>query len=103
MDSVTALDDAPMTIVSVDLTETVQALGPLRLIRAEWWTETPHFVLLQYALHGEQQDDYLRLDLDKRSIIDEINDRDLKETLQHTSGDIWAIVVGEQERLATEA
>jgi hypothetical protein len=60
-------------------------------------------VLLQYALHGEQQDDYLRLDLDKRSIIDEINDRDLKETLQHTSGDIWAIVVGEQERLATEA
>lgn len=48
----------------------VEPLGPLRFIRAEWKNAASRCVLIQYTVHGEPRNLGLRLDLDKKVILD---------------------------------
>jgi hypothetical protein len=91
-----------MTIMSMELPETGPVFGSLRLLRAEWWSETKQFVLLRYALDGEEQPTCLRLDLDKRAVMDDLQDVGLSSAVRARSLEIWALVVAEQRKRARD-
>jgi hypothetical protein len=99
MDQYIVPSEAPMSIVTMPFDERIVQFGHLRLIRAEWWAETPHFVLLKYAVDGHEQAESLRLDLDKRAIIDKLDDPRFQAELDHDSPSIWAMVVEHQRQL----
>lgn len=60
-------------INSVDLRK-VEEIGPVSLLRAEWKDPNARFVLVWYAVRGHEQPLALRLDLDKRVFLDDIDD-----------------------------
>jgi hypothetical protein len=66
--------------------------GPLHFQRAEWWSEAPRFALLRFTLNGSEQELGLRLDLDKRAIIDRLDDERLNRELTDNAHHIWDVV-----------
>ena len=44
----------------------------LRFTRAEWWEEAPQFVLLRFEVHGREAPAGVRLDIEKKVILDSV-------------------------------
>jgi hypothetical protein len=81
-------------IKAVSLTD-VRRLGAIRFIRAEWKHETSRCALIQYTVNGEQRDLALRLDIDKKVILDPLNEADIvltDEMIRDRTETIWNIV-----------
>jgi hypothetical protein len=84
-------------VVSADLTGKLPHIGQLEFVRVEWWQESPHFALLRYALNGREAPHGLRLDLDKRAILDSVSNSFLDDAIRQHAHKIWKVVVQEQE------
>lgn len=67
--------------------------GVLRIERVEWWKEAPHFVLLRYSVGGRVADHGVRMDLDKKAILDSVGDAELDIALRKKRVDIWRAAV----------
>jgi len=87
-----------VTVTSADLRGKLEDVGPVHFLRAEWWKESPRFVLLRFAIRGEEQGLGLRLDLDKQAILDSLDDDQLDRMLSEHAKKIWAVVAGERQR-----
>lgn len=68
--------------VIVPLNEMVDPDYGLFLKQIEWWDEFSRFVVVKYALKGEEPDFGLRIDLDKRIFLDHLNDASLDAKVQ---------------------
>jgi hypothetical protein len=88
-----------VTVTSADLRGKLDNFGPVRFLRAEWWKEAPRFVLLRYAIRGQEQELGLRLDLDKQAILDSLDDDELDRMVSGHVREIWTVVVGERQRV----
>ncbi|HJS84224.1 MAG TPA: hypothetical protein VJ779_02055 [Acetobacteraceae bacterium] len=78
-------------------------IGPVRFIRAQWWDEAPRFALLRFAFeHGEEQQLGLRMDLDKKAILDSIGDQNLDAAIQQQAEQIWRAVVEARDQKMRE-
>jgi hypothetical protein len=82
-------------VVRVELIGLLPMVGQLEIVRAEWWKESPNFVLLRFAVNGFMRETGVRLDLDKRAILDSVDDPFLDNELQVRRFDIWKTVVRE--------
>ena len=88
---------------SVKLDGSALAYGPVRLVRAEWrGPPVPRLVVLRYSIEGKGGEAPLgvRLDLDKRAILDEIDDvgndgLHVNRAIRAHAGDISDAVVNE--------
>jgi hypothetical protein len=80
-------------VVRVDLTRMLPMAGSLEFVRAEWWKEAPRFVLLRYAVNGVVQPLGVRLDLDKKAILDSVDNLFLDREIKKIKFQIWEAVV----------
>jgi hypothetical protein len=72
----------------------VKALGAIHFLRAEWWREESRAVVLRYAMEGHERPLGLRLDMDKRVILDPLDDAGPvpQATIKKRTEQIWEIV-----------
>jgi hypothetical protein len=74
----------------------IEDIGPLHFLRAEWQQDKiSRFVLIRYALDGQEQPLGLRLDLDKKALLDSVGDPELDKSVQATAATIWSIIANE--------
>jgi hypothetical protein len=73
----------------------IEDIGPLHFLRAEWQDETSRFVLIRYAVNGQEQPFGLRLDLDKKALLDGVEDPELDKSVQAVAPTIWSIIANE--------
>ncbi len=77
---------------TVNLRGRIPDAGTIRFLRAEWIEPNPHFVLIRFAMGSKEQEYGLRLDLDKRAILDEIGDAETNQLVKERARDIWGLV-----------
>jgi hypothetical protein len=71
-------------------------IGALHFLRAEWQRDKSRFVIIRYALDGREQPLGLRLDLDKRVLLDSVDDAEVDKSVQAITTKIWQIVAAER-------
>jgi hypothetical protein len=76
-------------VMPIDLTDAGIQVGALQFLRAEWWKEAPRFVLLRYAINGRTAPYGIRMDIDKRAILDSVGDPDLDSRIRGCRLEIW--------------
>jgi len=86
-------------VVRAELCGKLEDIGPLRLLRAEWWKEAPQFVLLRYSLNGRENERGVRLDVDKRAILDSVGDENLDSVIRERLAVIWSVVTRERAKV----
>jgi hypothetical protein len=74
----------------------IEDVGSLRFLRAEWQHDRSRFVLIRYARNGREEPLGLRLDLDKKVLLDNVEDPKLDKSVQVLSSIIWSIVATER-------
>lgn len=86
-------------IESVDLREKVPRIGTVRLLRAEWKEANARFVLVWYEVGNVQQPFALRLDLDKRTFLDDLDDRSIDRAVKEQAQNVFlAVAARRRER-----
>jgi len=78
---------------SVDLHGKISDIGAVHFLRAEWKNPQSRFVLIRYAVHEKEEPYGLRLDLDKKAILDDVGDAATATAVKARAQDIWEIVV----------
>ena len=77
----------------------LQDAGPVSLLRAEWQRDESRFLLIRYAWEGHPEEPWgLRLDLDKRVILDSLDDTKADASVKALIPDILSIVAAERSR-----
>jgi len=71
------------------------------IFRVEWWDDASRFALIIYSLNGREQEFGLRLDTDKRILVDHFDDPIIDQAIQEWVLPIWKIVA--QHRMITDA
>jgi hypothetical protein len=77
----------------VDLEAKVTDIGAIHFLRAEWKDPKSRFVLIRYSIGGKEEPFGLRLDLDKKAILDDVGDDDTSRAVKARARDIWNVVV----------
>ena len=80
-------------VMKVDLSG-VKDLGSIHFLRAEWWRGESRAVVLRYAIEGHERKMGLRLDMDKKAILDSLVDAGPvpDTTVRKRIDQIWEIV-----------
>jgi hypothetical protein len=78
------------------LEDKIQDIHSLHFMRAEWQHEGSRFVLIRYAIDGEEQPLGLRMDLDKKVLLDTVADPGLDRSVQGLASTIWSVVATER-------
>jgi hypothetical protein len=78
---------------SVDLRGKIPDIGTVRFLRAEWKNPQSRFVLIRYAVNDKEETYGLRLDLDKKAILDDVGDAATATAVKARAPEIWKIVV----------
>lgn len=92
--------EADMTeIERVDLHKIPDA-GMIRFLWAEWKQPRSPFVVIRYSLDGSKDPEPLglRLDLDKRAILDDVGDPKTSELVRAAAQAVWDVVMEYRER-----
>jgi hypothetical protein len=84
-----------MEIQSASLRGKIAPVGPVVFVTAEWTDDVPQFVLLKYELRGEPQEYGVRMDVDKRMLMEDLEEPELNARIRERSAEIWSIVVNE--------
>jgi hypothetical protein len=91
-------------IKTVDLRGKVPDIGPIHFLRAEWKDPNSRFVLVRYSKKGGEEPEplALRLDLDKRAILDDaVDDPIVNKAVRAHAADIGSIVIEERRAAST--
>jgi hypothetical protein len=78
----------------------VRPIGALEFVRVEWWETSPRMALLKFSIGGVEQVKGLRLDLDKKALLDRLEDdgfvngHALDNAVNAALLPIWRSVVG---------
>lgn len=88
-------------IVPIDLADAKMQIGSLYFVRAEWWRESPRFVLLRYAVNGYDVPLGIRLDMDKKAILDSVDDPALDAQIRNRRFEIWDAVARKMPQAVT--
>jgi hypothetical protein len=81
----------------------IKNIGPLNFVCVEWWGENTRFVLLRYSINDEINKLGLRLDLDKKVILDDLDDPELNRAVRGHMSDIWAAAVAARAEFITKS
>jgi len=76
----------------------LQNVGPVSFLRAEWQRDESRFILIRYAWEGHPQPFGLRLDLDKKVILDSLDDPGVDASVKALVPNILSIVATERSR-----
>jgi hypothetical protein len=74
----------------------IQDIHSLHFLRAEWQHERSRFILIRYAKDGQEQPLGLRMDLDKKVLLDTVADPRLDTSVQELASTIWSVVATER-------
>ena len=89
-------------IKSIDLRGQMPDAGAVHFLRAECKVPQSRFVIVRFALDNKEQLLGLRLDLDKRAILDDVKDEETSAAVKARAEQIWNIVISyRQERRET--
>jgi hypothetical protein len=84
-------------VITMGLTDKLDAIGPIRFVRAEWWKQAPRFVLLRYELGDKDAPRGIRMDLDKQVLLDSVGDERLDMLLDSQREKIWLAITGDPQ------
>jgi len=90
-----------MTKTSSVSLESVPDLGAIHFLRAEWRKTASRSVLIRYSVDGQEKKLGLRLDLDKKAILDPMEDAKVAlsdEIVSDRITAIWNIVAKARAR-----
>jgi hypothetical protein len=87
--------DAMVEVIWMGLTDKLDTIGPIRFVGAEWWKEAPRFVLLRYEQDGNGVPCGIRMDLDKRVLLDSVGDDRLDMLINSQREKIWFAIAGD--------
>jgi hypothetical protein len=91
-------------IETVDLRGKIPDAGRVHFLWAEWKVPRARFVILRFAIDDKVQDLGLRLDLDKRAILDDVLDAETSAAAKARAQQIWELVISHRkERRAVYA
>jgi hypothetical protein len=79
-------------IIPVELSDAGIHFGALRLTRAEWWEEAPRFVLLRFEDGIGMRPYGVRMDMDKKTFLDSLDDLPLDNQLRAKKDEIWRLI-----------
>jgi hypothetical protein len=82
-----------MEILSASLRGKIEPIDSVSFVRAEWAREAPQFVLLKYEIEDKEQEFGVRMDLDKRILMEDLDDPALNYKMRERSNAIWSVVV----------
>jgi hypothetical protein len=82
-------------INAVPLEGRIEDIGSLHFLRAEQQAEASRFVLIRYALDGQEQPLGIRLDLDKKALLDSVGDPELDKHIQAVVPTLWSIIAND--------
>jgi hypothetical protein len=85
-------------IKSIDLRGKVPDAGAVHFLRAEWKVPQSRFVIVRFALDDKEQPLGVRLDLDKRAILDDVKDEGTSAAVQARAEQIWEIVISYRQQ-----
>jgi hypothetical protein len=88
-------------VVRADLVGKLDQIGQLQFLRVEWWGEAPRFALLRYSINDHEEALGIRLDLDKKAVLDSVANIFLDEAIRKNVDTIWKVVVAEQASSGT--
>lgn len=73
----------------------VPPLGKMEFTKVQWWSEWPFCVCINYAIDGQEKDLGIRLDLDKRAFLDDLDDAGpvTEDEIVDRRSKIWDLVV----------
>lgn len=78
------------------LLKDIPPLGKMEFTKVQWWAEWPFCVCVNYAIDGVEKEFGIRLDLDKRAFLDDL-DPDIgpvsENQIEDCKSQIWDIVV----------
>jgi hypothetical protein len=79
---------------SVTLQDEVEKVGDIEFIRAEWIRDTSPFVLIRYAIAGNEQLNGLALDLNKKIFLPDVKNEILwDDRIRACAPKVWEVVV----------
>jgi hypothetical protein len=84
---------------SIPLEGKIDDIGALHFLRAEWRRDKSRFVLIRYALDGREQPLGLRLDLDKRVLLDSVGDAEVDKSVHAATPMLWLLVANERHHV----
>jgi hypothetical protein len=83
-----------VNVQSAEFGGKLKKFGKIRFVMLEWWPESPKFALLKYEIAGKMQEKGVRIDLDKRAILDDIpHDDTATEEVKKSAEEIWSAAV----------
>ncbi len=80
-------------IKSIDLRGKIADAGAVHFLRAEWMVPRSRFVIVRFSLHNKEQPLGVRLDLDKRAILDDVQDEETSAAVKARAQEIWNLVI----------
>ena len=84
-----------MKSVTVDLIDKVNPVGPYTFLRAE---VNGKFARVVYAIHGVEQALGLRIDMDKKCFLDDVDDSQHSLTVHEEARRIWKTIAEEMKK-----
>jgi len=80
----------------VNLQPKIESSGDLTSLRPSGWDNDPRFVIVTYS-YKNSDEKWVRMDLDKRRFIDQLDDTHLDELIKMQTDRIWKIIIDELE------
>jgi hypothetical protein len=80
----------------VDFQGKVPDAGPIHFLRAEWQVPRARFVVLRFSVEGKELPTGLRMDLDKKAILDDVKDvkdEAVNYAVKERADQIWQMVI----------
>jgi hypothetical protein len=80
-------------VAFADLVGKLDDIGPLQFLRVEWWDESSKFAVIKYSINDREEGLGLRIDLDKKAILDKVQNTYIDQRIQASREKIWQAVV----------
>lgn len=78
----------------------VKPLGMMEFTKVEWWVKDSFCVCVRYSIDGVEKPLGIRLDLDKRAFLDDLDDAGsniTEEEIEDRKMHIWDLVIDARE------
>lgn len=86
-------------VMEADISGQISDLGQLRFVSVEWWEESPRFALLRYSMGEGVEPLGLRMDMDKKAVLDRVENKFIDDAIREKSQEIWKVVAERQHEV----
>ena len=90
-----------MSEVTTIRLESLEGIGSLQFVSAQWWNKASRFVLVTMA-NAKGEETVLRMDINKQAFIDRVDDEGVNEIIERSALPLWTQIVAARRAQAVE-